>query len=150
MHDPGGDASAPSLLSGASFRFASKGAASASASWGRVSRCHPKAAPFSFASPRASSLAASRFAPMISTSSASALLSSQARARRIQLWLTAEMATIALKQEVTVPALDPNAIRSASMNSTAREHENIEELGELSLVLMASASAFWGSRWDVL
>jgi hypothetical protein len=72
------------------------------------------------------------------------------RARRIQLWLTTEMATIALKQEVTVLALDPNAIRSASMNSTAREHENIEELGELSLVLMASASAFWGSRWDVL
>jgi len=51
------------------LRAARDGPASAAASWVRVNRCQPKAAPFISATRRATSLAASRFAPTISTSS---------------------------------------------------------------------------------
>ena len=56
-----------------------------------MSQCQPKAAPFFFATLRASSLTASRVASTMSTSSAAVRLSSHAPARWIRAPLAEEM-----------------------------------------------------------
>jgi hypothetical protein len=83
-------ASAPIRLIGVRPRVARTGATTTKASWDRVRRCQPNAAPFFLATLRASSLAASS-APTISTSSSTALLSSQSSARQSRRWLAQEM-----------------------------------------------------------
>ena len=64
-----------------------------------VSRCQPKAAPLVLAKLRASSFAALRLAPRISTSSAASLVSSQARARSIRERLAIEVTTVVVMPE---------------------------------------------------
>ena len=96
VHDPGDNRLRAQPTKRRQFPFRKHGRGERGSELRQVSRCHPKAAPFFSATMRASSFAASGLAPMISTSSASTLLSSQARAQPIRRWFTAEVTTIAL------------------------------------------------------
>jgi SOS response associated peptidase (SRAP) len=74
----------PKGPSGAIPRSAKRGAARTAANWGRLSRCQPNAAPFSKATCRTSSFAASALAARTRISSAGAWALSHSRARAIR------------------------------------------------------------------